>query len=233
MKAKRHAMAERREIVGHTQETLVEFVGVELTTVGRWERGETSPQPWSRPKLAEALVVSVEQLDTMLAEGQPVAGGSRDPDAADEPEQDPVLIAAWSHRGTVEVATVLSGSDDRVKRRVVGSLTGCALTAPAHQWLMREPEPLVSGLAGRRVSAELVDRLPGMLAELRARDDVAGGGDVLPLAQYHFGWVTGLLNRASYSDAIGRKLHRALAELGHLVGWACNDTGQDGLAQRY
>jgi DNA-binding XRE family transcriptional regulator len=102
VKAKRHTLAERREIVGHTQETLAEFVGVEPTTVGRWERGETSPQPWSRPKHAEALAVSVEQLDTMLAKGQPaekpqaVAGEPRN-NAADEPiddpEHDPVLIA--------------------------------------------------------------------------------------------------------------------------------------------
>jgi DNA-binding XRE family transcriptional regulator len=202
VKAKRHALADRREIVGHTQETLAEFVGVQLTTVGRWERGETSPQPWSRPKLAEALAVSVERLDTMLAEGQPVAGGLRNPDAADEPLDDPehdlVLMVPWNHRGTVEAAAVLRSGGGRVKRRAFLSLTGPALTAPAHQWLVHEPEPLASGLAGRRVSAELVGRLPAMIAELRAMDDVAGGGDVLPLAHYHFGWVAGLLDQASY-----------------------------------
>jgi hypothetical protein len=32
----------------NTQETLAEFVGVESTTVGRWECGETCPQPWCR-----------------------------------------------------------------------------------------------------------------------------------------------------------------------------------------
>jgi DNA-binding XRE family transcriptional regulator len=135
VKAKRRALADRRQIVGHTQETLAEFVGVEPTTVGRWKRGETSPQPWSRPNLAEALAVSVEQVNTMLAEGQPVAGGSRSPAAADEPltdpEQDPVLNAPWNHRGTVEAAAVLSGGDGRVKRRGFLSLTGAMLTAPA------------------------------------------------------------------------------------------------------
>ncbi len=237
MKAKRHVLAYRREIVGHTQESLADFVGVQPTTVGRWERGETSPQPWSRPKLAEALDVSVEQLDTMLAEEQPVAGGLRNPHAANEPDDpahDPVLIAAWNHRGTVEAAAVLSGGGGgRVKRRVFLSLTGPALTAPAHQWLVREPEPLVSGLAGRRVSGELAGRLTAMIAELRAMDDVAGGGDVLSLAHYHFGWVAGLLDQASYDDATGRKLHSALAELGQFMGWVCYDTGQHGLAQRY
>jgi hypothetical protein len=150
----------------------------------------------------------------------------------DDPEHEPVLAAPWNHRGTVEAVVVLSGGD-RVKRRVFLSLTGPALTAPAHQWLVHEPEPLVSGLAGRRVSAGVVERLPAMIAELRAMDDVAGGGDVLALAQYHFSWVAGLLDQASYDDATGRKLYVALAELGQLVGWACYDTGQHGLAQRY
>ncbi|MGH4008119.1 MAG: hypothetical protein ACRDTH_08185, partial [Pseudonocardiaceae bacterium] len=163
--------------------------------------------------------------------------GSPNPNAVDEPTDDPehdrVLIAPWNHRGTVEAAVVLTGGDGRVKRRVFLSLTGSALTAPAHQWLVHEPEPLLSGLAGRRVSGELAGRIPAMIAELRAMDDVAGGGDVLSLARFHFSWVAGLLDQASYDDSTGRKLHSALAELGQLVGWACYDTGQHGLAQRY
>ena len=168
MKAKRRALAQRRETVGHTQETLAEVMGVELSTVGRWERGETSPQPWCRPRLAQALTVSLEELDRMLAEGQPV---EETPETADEPvevpEQERVLSAPWSHRGTVEVAVVLRGGD-RVRRRRFVFLTGAALTAPAHQWLVHEPEPLISGLAGRRVSTELADRFTAMIGELRA-----------------------------------------------------------------
>ncbi len=154
-------------------------------------------------------------------------------DRTDDFEHDPVLTAPWNHRGTVEVAVLLSGGGGRVKRRVFLALTGPALTAPAHQWLVHEPEPLVSGLSGRRVGAGLADRLPDMIAELRVMDDVAGGGDVLSLAQYHFSWVAGLLDEAIYDDATGRKLYVALAELGQLVGWTCYDTNRRGLAQRY
>jgi DNA-binding XRE family transcriptional regulator len=81
MTEKRRKFAERREIVGHTQETLARFMGVEPTTVGRWERGETVPQPWCRPKLAEALQVSLEELDAMLAEGLAGQGRIRQPGA--------------------------------------------------------------------------------------------------------------------------------------------------------
>jgi DNA-binding XRE family transcriptional regulator len=35
VKAKRRALAERREVMGHSQERLAEVLGVELSTVGR------------------------------------------------------------------------------------------------------------------------------------------------------------------------------------------------------
>ncbi|MGH4014269.1 MAG: hypothetical protein ACRDSL_10145 [Pseudonocardiaceae bacterium] len=151
----------------------------------------------------------------------------------DDAEHDPVLSAPWNHRGTVEVAILLSGGGGRVKRRVFLALTGPALTAPAHQWLIHEPEPLVSGLSGRRISVRLVDRFTAMIAELRQMDDVAGGGGVLAMAEQLFAWVAGLLDQASYDERTGRALHVGLAELGQLCGWTAWDSGDCGLAQRY
>ncbi|MBV9012073.1 MAG: helix-turn-helix domain-containing protein [Pseudonocardiales bacterium] len=233
---KRRALVQRRQLVGHSQETVARLVGVEPTTVGRWERGETSPQPWCRPKLAEALGVSLEELDVLLTEGQPVddeQAGSAEGQQAVDPECDPVLAPEWNPRGTVEVAVVLRGGECLVKRRGFAFLSGMALTAPAHQWLVHEPGPLVSGLSGRRVSTPLVDRLRGMIPELRAMDDVAGGGTVLSLAEQEFGVTAELLDQASYDESTGRALHVALAELGQLAGWVAYDSGQPGLAQRY
>ncbi|MBV9312493.1 MAG: helix-turn-helix transcriptional regulator [Pseudonocardia sp.] len=155
MPAKRRALAERRQVVGHSQETLARIVDVEPITVGRWERGETSPQTWVRPKLADALLISLDDLKHLLAG--------------------------------------------------------------------KQPAEFVS----------LADRLPPMIAGLRAMDDVAGGGSMLALAQHQFAWVTGLLNHASYDESTGRKLFAALADLGQLVSWSAYDDGQPGLAQRY
>jgi DNA-binding XRE family transcriptional regulator len=231
---KRCALAERRRVVGHTQEQLAAALGVERTTVVRWEAGETCPQPWCRPKLAQALDVSVEELATMLIEGRTVqderSRSSSDPQ--DDLERDPVLVAPWNHRGTVDAVVLLSGVD-RVKRREFVFLTGAALSAPAHQWLVHEPGLLVSGLSGRRVSVALVDRLIAMIPELRAMDDVAGGGAMLALAEQEFGVVARLLDRASYDEATGGKLYSALAELGKLASWGAYDSGKPGLAQRY
>jgi tetratricopeptide (TPR) repeat protein len=159
-------------------------------------------------------------------------GSDTNSEHADDPEHDPVLVAPWNHRGTVESVVLLSGGG-RVKRRTFLVLTGPALTAPAHQWLVHEPEPLVSGLAGRRVSGELVSRFSAMVAELRRMDDVAGGGSVLAIAQQLFAWVAELLDRASYDERTGRALHIVLAELGQFCGWSAYDGGDYGLAQRY
>lgn len=68
MAAKRRALAERRKAVGHTQEQLAELLGVERSTVVRWEAGETEPLPLCRPKLAEALALSVDELHGLLTD---------------------------------------------------------------------------------------------------------------------------------------------------------------------
>jgi len=53
-------------MVGHTQESLASALGVERSTVGRWERGLTAPQPWLRPSLAGALRTSEALLEGLL-----------------------------------------------------------------------------------------------------------------------------------------------------------------------
>lgn len=68
MPRKRHRLAERRKVVGLSQERLAEAVGVDRSTVVRWEGAETDPQPWHRPRLARALGVSVEDLAVLLAD---------------------------------------------------------------------------------------------------------------------------------------------------------------------
>jgi transcriptional regulator with XRE-family HTH domain len=67
MAARRHRLAQRRKTVGFSQERLAEVVGVDRSTVVRWERAETDPQPWHRPRLAAALKLSVEELAALLA----------------------------------------------------------------------------------------------------------------------------------------------------------------------
>ena len=68
MAGKRHRLVSTRKEAGFSQERLAEALGVERTTVMRWERGETRPQPWARPKLAHALGISDQALSQLLDE---------------------------------------------------------------------------------------------------------------------------------------------------------------------
>ncbi len=67
MATRRHRLRERRKTVGFTQERLAEQLGIDPTTVRRWESGESSPQPWLRPKLARCMGVSTERLEELLS----------------------------------------------------------------------------------------------------------------------------------------------------------------------
>ncbi|MFD7894496.1 helix-turn-helix transcriptional regulator [Streptomyces sp. NPDC059743] len=63
---RRRRFAERRKARGLNQEEFAEAVGVDRSTVQRWENGKTGPQPWQRPKIAKALGVTANELDALL-----------------------------------------------------------------------------------------------------------------------------------------------------------------------
>jgi len=82
MQARRHGLARQRKAAGYSQEELAERLGVERSTVVRWEAGDTEPQPGLRPKIARALRVSLAQLDELLA-------GDRDTDVERPDDRQP------------------------------------------------------------------------------------------------------------------------------------------------
>ncbi|GAA3790968.1 MULTISPECIES: helix-turn-helix domain-containing protein [Amycolatopsis] len=67
MGERRDAFIAQRCLMGYTQEAFATAVGVEFTTVGRWERGELTPQPWRRGRIAKALGVTLEELGALLS----------------------------------------------------------------------------------------------------------------------------------------------------------------------
>jgi transcriptional regulator with XRE-family HTH domain len=64
--SRRKRFARARKTAGLTQEELAYRVGVDRSTVGRWEAGETEPQPWLRGKLARHLNITPDHLDGLL-----------------------------------------------------------------------------------------------------------------------------------------------------------------------
>ncbi|WP_263168960.1 helix-turn-helix domain-containing protein [Streptomyces sp. SCSIO ZS0520] len=67
MATRRESFVKRRRALGFSQESLADAVGVDRSTVGRWETGETEPQPLHRPGLCRELRVSAAQLESMIA----------------------------------------------------------------------------------------------------------------------------------------------------------------------
>jgi transcriptional regulator with XRE-family HTH domain len=108
MAVKRQRLAQRRKAVGLSQEALADVLGVERSTVVRWEAGETEPLPWIRPKLAGALRVSVDQLGELLGRTGPAA--LRQPAAEPTIEPGPGLEPAKQERAPWQGVPVESPS---------------------------------------------------------------------------------------------------------------------------
>ncbi|MGH3832869.1 MAG: helix-turn-helix domain-containing protein, partial [Pseudonocardiaceae bacterium] len=76
MPDKRLGLVAARKAAGLSQERLAEMMGVERSTVQRWEVGHSTPQPGHRPELATELGISDDKLAELLGD-QPC---SDDPD---------------------------------------------------------------------------------------------------------------------------------------------------------
>ncbi|HSK98222.1 MAG TPA: helix-turn-helix transcriptional regulator, partial [Euzebyales bacterium] len=53
-------------MAGYTQDSLAEHVDVALSSVKRWEGGRTTPQPPLRRRLANALDITLDELEELL-----------------------------------------------------------------------------------------------------------------------------------------------------------------------
>ena len=68
---RRTGLVAARKAAGFTQEQLADRLGVERSTVYRWESGDTNPLPMLRPGLAKLLRVADDRLSALL--GEPAA----------------------------------------------------------------------------------------------------------------------------------------------------------------
>ncbi|WP_432051706.1 helix-turn-helix domain-containing protein [Streptomyces xiamenensis] len=80
MAPRRDRFIDLRKSRGFTQETFAEALKVDRTTVQRWEKGESDPQPWSRPAIVSLLDITPSQLDDFLSS------------EVDSPTQQPQII---------------------------------------------------------------------------------------------------------------------------------------------
>ena len=160
---RRERLVQRRKALGLTQEDLAGLLGVERSTVVRWELGETEPLPWNRPKLARALHVSADQIPDLLAAGPASPDG---PDTASErddvtqpggtrapavPRQLPAAVADFTGRAAeLETLTRIlddagTGAPGTVVISAIGGTAGVGKTALALHWAHRVAHRFADG----------------------------------------------------------------------------------------
>jgi DNA-binding XRE family transcriptional regulator len=208
---KRLRLIQRRKALGYTQEALAEQVGCERTTVIRWERAETEPQAWVRPRLIQVLQLTAEELNELLADVSDVPGEREGFALVTSVPLDFSLSTAY----TVRIMEGFSTHDIASRRETLAGLaiiTGAALLRPVRQWaaslaLLAGSPPEV----GTDEAAELEQAVT-----LFRRWDASGAGGLRRKA------VVGQLNAVaeSLSDhqppAISRRLFQVTAELAQL-----------------
>ncbi|MEV6712663.1 helix-turn-helix transcriptional regulator [Lentzea sp. NPDC051208] len=192
---RREAFAARRELMGYTQESFGAAVGVEFSTVGRWERGELTPQPYRRRRIANALGVSIDELGALLA----------------------------PPRQTSTVAVVLpdpAEADDMNRRDLLRlfSMTGALLALPADEPALGAVDRLAAaaptGMVASTEAAEFA-QLNSHLWRVFALSPTKA--QVLPLVRAQLLVLTGSLRRPQTSD-IRRRLCKLTADLYQLAG---------------
>ncbi|MGW4769883.1 hypothetical protein ACWEO2_17785 [Nocardia sp. NPDC004278] len=140
----------------------------------------------------------------------------------------PSVAAARTVGGGVEVT-----EDEEVLRRNFLSAVASAVvgvTSGLDRWLP-ELVPGVGTLPSKAGSAD-VARLRAITDDLGEQQNRYGGSATVDATCAALGWSAGLL-RADCSDSTRNELLLALTDLANIAGWACHDSGQQTLAQRY
>jgi DNA-binding XRE family transcriptional regulator len=195
---RRRRFAQRRKSMGHTQESLAALLRVDRTTVIRWERGTSEPQPWIRRQLARALDTSLDQLDALLTSGE-----ARRPIGS-----------------SVELAETIGGV--ATNRR---SFT--ALTAIAGLGLLdAKADFLIASEAPRQLSLEQVRSVPAVLDDLRRADSLVGANALCTVAIEIHHRLSTWARQCSYDRDTGAALQGVLAEIAAQIGWLTIDAGR-------
>lgn len=252
MAARRDGLARRRAAKGFTQETLAEHLGLERSTVGRWERGTGTPQPWNQPDLAKALGLTQDALANLLRPDQLAGSPVCRPTVLDvaykvatefnwpdwhEAGQASVLEPPWSITGTMQVLHEVAGGT--MDRRGFLIITGTTLAGLADRWgsaLTGDVSPISGALPVQhdpRLSTTVLDRLDHRLSDLRRLDDEFGGRELHQLAVAEFRWLTRLADQAQYNSSTGQRLFNLVTEAARLCGWLHFDAAHHAAAQSY
>ncbi|MGW4384169.1 MFS transporter [Kitasatospora sp. NPDC004531] len=208
------------------------------TSVARWVTKGMVPQRPVPHLIATALgnklgrPVPLEEIG--LADSHPT------PELGLEfPREVPEAVRSATELWRVDLDLRRGPGGGRWSDSLAGTFSVAAYATPVSRWLITPADGSVAreagpDLSGHRVGHADAAKLREAAQEARRWDSKYGGGD----------WRSSMVPEclrveaaplllASYSDAVGRALFGATAELTRLAGWMAFDTGQHEAAQRY
>ncbi|MEV7525611.1 sporulation protein [Streptomyces sp. NPDC091371] len=135
----------------------------------------------------------------------------------------------------VRVAATYWRTVDRTRRQVISNgFAIAAFATPVTRWLAKPADAPIAHEGGRRVGRSDLAELWKAADEARLWDSRFGGGN------WKASSVTECLRlnaapllTGTYTQAVGRELFAATAELSRVVGWSAVDTGRHDIAQRH
>ena len=191
----------------------------EHTAVSRWLKGQR-PRGQVPDLICEVLGGRLHRPVTLDDIGLGVPGG-RPPRTA-------------SLTGFVERATALWRSDEQQRPHLLASpaVTGTPAVMPVWEW-ENPPEDVDVSRGGRHQVSRPTSRCCGRPATYELMYRRAGGVATRARIVGFLNAETAPLLRGSYTDALGRQLHRATGGLVAVAGICAYDSDAHGLAQRY
>ncbi|MFE0777804.1 sporulation protein [Streptomyces sp. NPDC058861] len=195
----------------------------EHTSVSRWVNLGMVPRGRVPEFVAAALAerlgrsVTAEDIGMCMA---PDSGRSMGLDFPRDPA-DGVRVAATYWRAV-----------DRRNFLTNGGFALSAFTTPVTRWLSRPAAEPPSGRGARQVGRSDIEELWAASDEARLWDSKFGGGNWKTSSVTHCLTTRAApLLQGTYTEAVGRELFTATAELSRVVGWAAFDIGQHEVAQ--
>ncbi|MEU8075155.1 helix-turn-helix transcriptional regulator [Catellatospora citrea] len=183
--SRRTALIRRRTAQGLSQERLAEQLGVDRTTIARWESGTSTPQPWHRPNLARALGVTLEECDALLVAAPPATAAvtvqAEPSDLGDGDEMDRRVFLTATMASSLDVPSWAGLVDALLQPSKAETLTLTQFEVG-----VRQVKTAYQACRYRDVTAELARLLPAVTVSL---DELDGwrldAGHVLATDLYH------------------------------------------------
>ncbi|WP_407286430.1 transcriptional regulator [Streptomyces sp. BP-8] len=208
-------------------------IGTDESRVRRWRAGET-PRGAIPQIIAEILGERLGLPLTCPDIGLPSPGASPLAVTPDLPWRSSTTIDAFAHLIRSEIMqphTRNSADAARVH-------TGERLLSPLQQWTSAAPTPLLDEMEpprtprSGRIGMTEVEGIRAVTATFRDVDNRHGGALSRKAVMAQIGDALAMLDNCTFSEATGRALFSAIADLGSVAGWMSFDSGRHESAQR-